>query len=270
MDRIRSPIKWAGGKGQLLSQFDLMLPKNFDLYIEPFVGGGAMFFHILPERSILIDNNSELINFYETVRDSVSDLIDDLKVHKNDEEYYYIMRSLDPKNMDPVKRASRFLYLNKTAYNGLWRVNKSGQFNVPFGRYRSLKIFDEENLIAVSDLLKRSKIFFGDFEMVLDHATRGTFVYFDPPYHPLSKTANFTSYSGKFDEMDQIRLHECFKRLDEIGCYIMMSNSDTEFIKELYKDYDIKIVKARRAINSRTDGRGMINELVVRNFDQSF
>ncbi len=267
--RLKTPIKWAGGKGQLLSQLDHLLPKKFNMYIEPFIGGGALFFHILPSKSVLIDTNLDLINFYTVVRDKPDALIDDLKKHKNDEDYYYSMREKDVSKMDNVERASRFLYLNKTSYNGLWRVNKKGQFNVPFGKYKNPKIVDEQNLKFVSMALKNSEVMLDDFTAVLRYARAGTFVYFDPPYHPLSKTSNFTNYSGKFDEEDQIRLAECFRVLDKMGCFVILSNSDTEFIKMLYAGYDLQIVKARRAINCKANGRGQINEIIVRNFKNS-
>jgi len=237
------------------------------LYIEPFVGGGAVYFHLLPLVAILIDNNPELINFYIIVRDELHALLADLEKHKNNKEYYYSIRALDPDKMDAVSRASRFLYLNKTGYNGLWRVNKKGKHNVPFGRYKNPRIVDEENLLQVSRALQYTEIILGDFSKALDFASPGTFIYLDPPYHPLSETANFTSYtSNSFGADDQRRLAEVFKQLDERGCKVMLSNSDTPFIRELYKGYDIKVVYARRAINCYAEKRGPISELVIRNY----
>ncbi len=264
--KVRSPIKWAGGKAQLLDQLDELLPEKFSTYIEPFVGGGALFFHLLPADAVLIDLNSELINFYTVVRDDVESLIESLKVHKNQSDYYYKIRNLDPSKLSSLDRASRFLYLNKTSYNGLWRTNKKGVFNVPFGRHKNVRLFDEENIRLVSLSLKNAKIISGDFTMALQYAKAGDFIYMDPPYHPLSRTSNFTSYSGKFSEKDQIRLSECFKELDRIGAFVMLSNSNTDFIKSLYKGYDIHTVKATRRINSKSDGRGAIDEVVIRNF----
>lgn len=263
---VKPPFKWAGGKSQLLGQFESLLPKKFDLYIEPFVGSGALFFHLLPPKAILIDLNFDVVNFYNVVKNNLDELIEDLKKHKNESEYYYMMRSKDPTTMNPVKRASRFLYLNKTSYNGLWRVNKRGQFNVPFGRYKNPKIFDEENMKKVSLSLKDVKIILGDFTETLKYAKSGDFIYMDPPYYPISKTSNFTSYSGEFTSDDQIRLAECFKELDKIGSLVMLSNSNTEFIRSLYKGYDIHLVKATRRINSKADKRGEIEEIVIRNF----
>lgn len=267
-NKPKPPVKWAGGKGQLISQFEPLFPRQgFRLYIEPFVGGGAVFFHLTPPRAVLIDNNPELINFYRTVRDNLEPLITDLKKHKNTADYYYHIRALDPEKMDEVSRASRFLYLNKTGYNGLWRVNKQGKYNVPFGRYKNPKIVDEDNLRKVSEVLKRAEIILGDFSKVLEFAGPGDFIYLDPPYHPLSETSSFTSYTAdSFTREDQRRLAEVFRRLDARGCMVMLSNSDTPFIHELYSGYDIRTVYARRAINCRADRRGSISELVIRNY----
>ena len=266
--RPKPPVKWAGGKGQLIPQFEPLFPKEgYDLYLEPFVGGGAVFFHLSPRKAMLFDSNDELINFYLVVRDHPEELLEDLKKHKNTREYYYSVRALDPHHLSPIERASRLLYLNKTGYNGLWRVNSKGKHNVPFGRYKNPKIVDEENLHLVSRALKNAEILCDDFSRVLDYAKPNAFVYLDPPYHPLSETANFTGYtSDAFGEEDQRRLAEVFQKLDSIGCLVMLSNSDTPFIRELYDGYDMQVVHAKRAINSRADRRGPINELVIRNY----
>lgn len=226
-----------------------------------------MFFYLLPEKASLIDNNKELINFYLVVRNNLEELLQDLPRHVNERSYYYKVRALDPERMDPVKRASRFLFLNKTSYNGLWRVNRKGEFNVPFGNYKKPKIIDEPNLRLVNSILQHTEIKLGDFALVLERAQEGDFIYFDPPYHPLSETSSFTSYTAKdFGEEDQRRLADLFRTLDQRGCLVMLSNSDTPFIRELYDSYDISVVKARRAINCRSDKRGPVNELVIRNF----
>lgn len=266
--RPRPPIKWAGGKGQLLSQLALLLPRaSYSLYLEPFVGGGALFFHLLPSRAVLIDSNEELINFYRVVRDNLGELIEDLRKHTNTRQHYYAVRALDPRDLAPVERASRFLYLNKTAYNGLWRVNSQGRHNVPFGRYRDPKIVDEANLRLVAQALRSAELVCDDFSRVLEHATAGSLVYLDPPYHPLSETASFTGYTAEaFGRADQERLAQVFRELDRRGCLLMLSNSDTPFIRELYAGYDIQVVYARRVISCVADRRGPIQELVVRNY----
>jgi DNA adenine methylase len=266
--RPKPPVKWAGGKGQLLWQLAPLFPSEYHVYHEPFIGGGAVFFHLLPERACLIDKNNELINCYLVIRDNLDALIDDLKQHVNEAEYYYRARAADPEQMDAVSRASRFLFLNKTAFNGLWRVNRQGRHNVPFGRYKNPKILDEPNLRLVHAALKKAEIVSGDFAKVLEHAERDDFVYCDPPYDPLSETAHFTSYtSDAFDTGDQERLSEVFKLLDERGCRVMLSNSDTGLITRLYSAFDIQVVQARRAINCQADKRGPITELVIRNYD---
>ncbi|MCL6449450.1 MAG: DNA adenine methylase [Armatimonadetes bacterium] len=264
----KPPVKWAGGKNQLIPQFEPLFPKQtYELYIEPFVGGGAVFFHLLPARAVLIDNNPELINFYRVVKENLEPLLNDLHKHRNTAEYYYRLRSIDPENLDQVSRASRFLYLNKTGYNGLWRVNKKGKHNVPFGRYKNPKYADEENLRLVSAALQQTEIVFGDFSSALGYAKRNCFLYLDPPYHPLSVTSSFTSYTASaFGEEDQRRLAEVFRQLDAKGCLVMLSNSDTPFIRKLYEGYDVQAVYARRAINCRAEGRGPITELVIRNY----
>lgn len=226
------------------------------------------FFYLLPEKAVLIDNNPELINFYLVVRDNLDVLLLILQNHKNESEYYYRIRALNPEALDPVSRASRFLYLNKTGYNGLWRVNRQGKHNVPFGRYKNPKIADAENLRWVSDALKRAQILLDDFSAVLNYAERGDFIYFDPPYYPLSETAYFTDYTvDSFGRADQERLAATFQELDKGGCLVMLSNSDTPFIRELYTGYEIQNVYAKRAINCRAERRGFVAELVVRNYD---
>jgi len=265
--KLKPPAKWAGGKTQLLSQLRPLFPKRFDLYLEPFVGGGAVFFDLQPDRAVLIDSNFELINFYQVVKNNLDELLQDLEQHKNEKDYYYKVRSLDPEQMASIERASRFLFLNKTCFNGLWRVNKKGKFNVPFGRYKSPNFRDEKNLRLVNIALQNAEIRCDDFSVVLEYATPGSFVYLDPPYHPLSETANFTSYTkDSFGEEDQRRLAKVFRELDAKHCNVMLSNSDTDFIRGLYKGYDVKVVYAKRAINSKGTKRGPIKELVVRNY----
>jgi len=262
-------VKWAGGKGQLLSQFAPFFPTLPDIksYYEPFLGGGAMFFHLQPPRSYLSDSNAELIEVYLVVQTRVEELIRSLKVHKNDSEYYYEVRSRDPRQMEPVERASRFIFLNKTCYNGLYRVNRKGQFNVPFGRYRNPKICNEEGLRAASMALQGASLRVADFEEALSDAGDSDFVYLDPPYHPLSATSSFTGYTpGGFGENEQRRLAEVYRDLDRRGCLLMLSNSDTPLIRDLYDGFAIIELQANRAISSRGDGRGPITELLVLNY----
>lgn len=265
--RIKPPIKWAGGKTQLLSQLRPLYPKRFNLYLEPFVGGGAVFFDLRPDNALLLDSNFELINFYQVVKNNLDELLHDLEKHRNEKIYYYEVRSLDSTQMGSIERASRFLFMNKTCFNGLWRVNKKGKFNVPFGGYKNPNFRDRENLYMVSVALQNTEVICDDFSSVLEYATPGSFVYLDPPYHPLSDTSNFTSYTkDSFGKEEQIRLADVFRELDERNCNVMLSNSDTEFIWSLYKDFDITVVYARRTINSKGNKRGPVSELVIRNY----
>jgi DNA adenine methylase len=263
-------VKWAGGKSQLLRILKLFVPENYDTYIEPFLGGGALFFSLMPQKAIVNDINQELINAYLVIRDKVSDLIESLKKHKNDMEYFYKIRRLDPKTLSDIERASRFIYLNKTCYNGLYRENSKGEFNVPFGKYKNPKILDEENLIAISEYLNSADITIlnKDYKEVCSMAKKGDFVYLDPPYYPVSKTSSFTKYSKyDFTEKDQIELSHVFKELDRKGCYVMLSNSNTDFIKNLYKDFEIIELHANRFINCKPDRRVKSNvEVLIKNY----
>jgi DNA adenine methylase len=269
-------VKWAGGKQQLLTQFESFLPNAFDRYFEPFVGGGAVFFHLwsrdkLPHQAFLFDVNEELVNAYLVIRDNVDDLIELLAVHKrrHSRQYYYKIRALDRQDVtfSNVERAARTIYLNRTCYNGLYRVNKKGQFNVPIGSYKNPKVLYENTLRAASSALQGVNIATGDFEVVLDYAQAHDFFYFDPPYDPVSKTASFTSYTaGDFGDEDQCRLANVFRRLSEKGCLCMLSNSYTPFILDLYRDFRVETVHAIRAINSDANGRGNIKEVVVLNY----
>ena len=264
-------LKWAGGKRQLLSQIDLYIPKSFNRYIEPFVGGGALFFYLLPKNAILNDINQDLINTYRVIKENVSELITSLKKHKNEEEYFYKIRSVD-RNLDEfktwsdVEKASRIIYLNRCCYNGLYRVNSKGYFNAPFGKYKNPKICNEENLKLVHKVLKDVKLMNISFELCLNYAKKDDFIYFDPPYVPISESANFTSYTkSSFKKEDQIKLFNVFKELDQKGCKLLLSNSYNEFILKLYKNYQINIVYAKRAINSNPDKRGEIKEILIIN-----
>ncbi len=261
-------VKWAGGKGKLLTQYESYFPKRFHSYLEPFLGGGAVFFHLMPDRAVLSDINEELINAYLVVRDHTEELIQSLKKHKNEKYYYYKIRGLDPAQLTPVERASRLIYLNKTCYNGLYRVNRKGKFNVPFGRYKNPMICDKEGLHAASLALKEAEILVRDFgDTTLERAQRGDFIYLDPPYFPLSETSSFTGYAPDgFRATEQKRLARIFKELDTRGCLLMLSNSNIPLIQELYQEFRIIEVYAARAISCKPEGRGKITELLILNY----
>lgn len=271
LQNARPFLKWVGGKGQLLPELLARVPSTFGTYHEPFVGGGALFFELIAQdritAAVLSDINEKLIEVYLALRDSVDEVIGLLREHYYDKEYYYRIRALRPDTMSLPERAARLIYLNKTCYNGLYRENRAGEFNVPFGRYKNPTICDEPNLRAVSRVLQGVQIESRHFSATLEAAEVGDFVYFDPPYHPLSETANFTSYSRHdFGEEDQVQLSETFARLDEKGVMAMLSNSDTPFIRELYSDYWVSHVYASRTVNSKTDSRGKVREVVVCNY----
>ncbi len=261
-------VKWVGGKRQLVNEIHKRTPLNFNRYYEPFIGGGAVFFSNGFNKSIISDVNQELINVYYVIKENVEDLIISLKKHLYDEEYFYKLRKKDISLSNNVEKASRFIYLNKTCYNGLYRVNKKGQFNVPFGKYKSPLICDEENLRAVNCKLKKTKILCTDFEKSVLTAKKNDFVYFDPPYMPLSSTSYFVGYNKNgFIYNEQIRLRDVFKKLSEKGVYCMLSNSYTKEVKELYSEFNIDTVKAGRAINSKANGRGKIKEVIITNYE---
>lgn len=273
-------LKCAGGKGQLLDQFRHFYPERFNKYIEPFVGGGAVYFDLHSKakikEAILIDLNKDFIDCFKAIKECKNELIRLLEKHKeqHSKKYYYKIRNKVRNdfevwnNLDLAEKAAVVIYLNKTCFNGLYRVNKKGQFNVPIGRYKNPEIFDEENLKLANESLNGAcKIEADDFSKCLDYAEEADFIYLDPPYNPMSKTANFTSYTkNSFDENEQRRLADVFRKLDKKGCLVMLSNSDTDLINELYKDYRKEEVKAKRFINSKAQGRGAINELVILNY----
>lgn len=270
-------LKWAGGKGQLLAQFEPYWPAEFGRYFEPFLGGGAVFFHLhntgrlAGKEVVLVDRLEELINCFRVVRDRVEALIAALarhEPHKLDREYYGRVRAWDRDpdyaRRDAVERAARLLFLNRTCYNGLYRVNRRGQFNVPLGRYRNPRVCDAVNLRAAAGALQGVRLLAEDFEAGLEAAGPGDLVYLDPPYQPLSATAYFTAYTaGDFSFDDQRRLARLFHDLDARGCQVMLSNSATEPIRELYAGYEQVVLQAARPINSRGGGRGPVPELLV-------
>lgn len=268
-------LKWAGGKRQLISQISPYIPKDFNTYYEPFVGAGAIIFDLMPDKAIINDKNDELINVYRVIKNHLDELISNLEIHldNHSEDYYYEIRRKDRTesyvNWTNAQKAARFIYLNRTCYNGLYRVNSKGYFNVPYGKYKNPKILDEELLGKVSDYLNSNHIFIlnGDFKDALTSAKINDFVYIDPPYDPISETAAFTNYSNDgFNKEDQKRLKELYDDLNRRGCKVMLSNSDTAFINELYADYKIEIVSAARNINSKASKRGKINEVLIMNY----
>ena len=271
---LRPFLKWAGGKRQLLGELIpcVKAAGEFGRYYEPFLGGGALFFQMvrtgrLRRNATLSDSNPNLIDAYWGVKKDVQEVIRLLLNHKSrhSKEYYYRVRANVPE--DRLKRAARIIYLNKTCYNGLYRENRKGEFNVPCGRYKNPTICDEENLRAVSDALKRARIDTKRFARVLSAAKPGDLVYFDPPYHPVSKTASFTSYEKRgFDENSQRGLAHTFRRLDNMGVKVVLSNSMTPLVQELYSGFRIEEVMANRAVNSRADRRGKVSEALIRNF----
>ncbi|MGI0073654.1 MAG: DNA adenine methylase [Nitrosotalea sp.] len=271
-------VKWAGGKRQLLPVITSHVPKKFERYFEPFLGGGAVFFHLLSREKqakwFISDLNSDLILSYITVRDRVKDLISELKLHSNDyfknpSTYYYKIRESNPK--EQIEKVSRLIFLNKTCFNGLYRVNSKGKFNVPLGKYVNPNIVNEENLFVVSEALQTKDISIKcqDFEDAIKNASTGDFVYLDPPYQPVSATSNFTSYTdGDFDYGDQKRLYAKFKTLDKKGVKVLLSNSRSKEILQLFKEFSDGIIEinTNRFINSVSQRRTGHSELLIKNY----
>lgn len=264
-------VKWVGGKRQLMFELLKNMPESYNRYFEPFIGGGALFFELQPENGYISDMNAELINLYSVVRDNVYELIQDLNKHEVTKDYFFKIRNLDRtekyNTLSNVEKAGRFIYLNRTCFNGMYRVNAQGQFNVPFGNYKNPRIVDADNLINCSKLLKNTEIKCADFSEVLNKVKNGDFVYFDPPYVPLSETSSFTSYTKDGFNIDmQFKLREVCDELDSMGVKFMLSNSDTKLVHELYSSYKINKVFASRAINANANGRGKITEVLVKNY----
>ena len=271
-------VKWAGGKRQLIPILNQNLPESFGTYYEPFLGGGALLFHILTERvgqvCSISDLNSDLVLAYTTIRDKIDALISSLKnheknYHRDSSTYYYSVRSNNPRS--DVEKTSRLIFLNRTCFNGLYRVNSKGKFNVPLGKYTNPNIVNEENLRSVHQILKTSRMSIKcrDFEAVLRDAKKGDFVYFDPPYQPVSKTANFTSYTNKdFTTDDLLRLAELCNNLNSKGCKVLLSNSDSKEVAKMFsvKPWKISKIQANRAINSDSRKRTGHFELLIRNY----
>jgi len=277
MVKARPFVKWAGGKRKLAETYEAIgaFPRTFKRYYEPFVGGGAVFFRLQPEEAYLSDANEELINAYRIIKDRVDELVELLGAHQKEHEagrkdYFYQIRALDPSKMSDPERAARLIFLNRTCFNGLYRVNQQGQFNVPYGRYKNPRILDERNLRNVSQLLENVTLENLDFENAVRNADENDFVYMDPPYRPISVTSSFTSYTERnFDDQEQERLRNVFSELAFRGCFVLESNSKAAQIVKMYEEdgYIITEVLAPRVISCKGDGRQPITELVISNYE---
>jgi len=278
-NKIAKPfVKWVGGKGRLVPDLSKHFPDQYGDYYEPFVGGGAVLFALNHKKAHINDLNSVLISLYLFIKNDAHKIINALK--KIESEYHSLKTIEEKKELflkkrsefnnlqnDSFEKAVLFIFLNKTCFNGMYRENSKGEFNVPFGKHEKPTICDEQNLLAVQDYLKNVTITNSSYEIQTSKAKAGDFIYFDPPYHPLNPTSSFTSYqAGGFTEKDQEKLRDEFKRLADIGCKVALSNSNAELINELYKDFHIHKVYAARAINSKADGRGKILEVLVTNY----
>ena len=268
-------FKWAGGKRGLSETLLSFLPEKISVWCEPFFGGGALLFRLCPSKAIINDINADLMNAYAVIRDDVDALINELKKYSNTPDFFYTIRAFDRdktryRDLSSLQKAARLLYLNKTCYNGLFRVNAAGQFNVPFGRYKNPNIVNETGLRAVSAYFNTAdvRLFATDYADVLGDLDSDAFVYFDPPYDPVSATSNFTAYSKEgFSRDEQIRLRRCCDDLDKRGIRFMLSNALTPFIREQYAAYRLTIVQAKRAISANGEKRGCVDEVVVRNYE---
>lgn len=275
--QVRPFLKWVGGKAQLLSQFEKYYPEDFSNYFESFVGGGAVFFSLSPTKAHLNDVNKTLISVYKNLKNKPHEIIKVLMKLENQYKqgdmefkkdlFYKIREQFNKLSDKELKKSAYLIFLNKTCFNGMYRENSKGEFNTPFGKHKNPTILDEENILKVSNILKQTKLTSVSFEKSIMEAKKGDFVYLDPPYHPLSETAKFTSYhKDSFTKEDQLRLRDVFAELDKKGCYVMLSNSYTDFIKDIYKKYRQETVMANRAINCKASGRGKIKELLILNY----
>lgn len=273
---IKPFVKWAGGKRQIISEIKKYMPKSYNNYYEPFVGGGALFFELTPKNAVINDYNSELINVYNILRnaDKVNELVELLKLYESQhsEEFYYNIRNMDRdketfNKLTDVGKGARTIYLNKSCFNGLYRVNSKNEFNVPFNKSKKVNTFDESNLLDINTYFSENniEILCGDFEQAIKNVQAGDFIYFDPPYDTLKNS--FTSYTENgFTQDDQKRLFESYKKLDKLGAKVMLSNHNTEFINNLYKDYNIIVIQAKRNINSKGNARGNVEETIITNY----
>ena len=271
---IAPVLKWAGGKRQLLDTLIPLVPKDYSVYCEPFVGGGALFFALQPQSACINDVNHELIRVYTVIKNDVDALIEQLKQFQNNKDQFYEIRSWDRNkdkynHLSDIEKAARIIYLNKTCFNGLFRVNASGEFNVPFGNYANPNIVNEPVLRAISFYFNNSEIVFNavDYAEILKNLPDNAFVYLDPPYDPVSVTANFTSYTKDgFSRDEQIKLRKCCDELNERGIKFILSNSATDFICDQYSKYNIEIISAKRQVGADASKRGRIQEVIVRNY----
>lgn len=271
---IAPVLKWAGGKRQLLDTLIPLVPKDYSVYCEPFVGGGALFFALQPQSACINDVNHELIRVYTVIKNDVDALIEQLKQFQNNKDQFYEIRSWDRNknkytHLSDIEKAARIIYLNRTCFNGLFRVNASGEFNVPFGNYANPNIVNEPVLRAISFYFNNSEIVFNavDYAEILKNLPDNAFVYLDPPYDPVSVTANFTSYTKDgFSRDEQIKLRKCCDELNERGIKFMLSNSATDFICDQYSKYNIEIISAKRLVGADASKRGRIQEVIVRNY----
>jgi DNA adenine methylase len=276
MAKAKPFVKWVGGKRQIIEDIKKYAPKEYNTYYEPFVGGGAVLFELAPKTFVINDFNKELINVYKVLCDSEKYnkmilILNDYQ-EKNCEEFYYQMRNIDRKKeefnkLKDYERAARTIYLNKACFNGLYRVNSKGEFNVPFNKSKKLNTYDLDNLNSIHEFLTKNEVTIleGDFEDSLKNVKKGDFVYFDPPYDNLNNS--FTSYTENgFGKGEQVRLFNCYKKLDKLGVKVMLSNHNTSFINELYKDYNITVITAKRNINSNGSKRGKVEETIITNY----
>lgn len=271
---IKPFLHWVGGKRQLLPEIKKHMPKEYNVYYEPFLGAGAVLFELQPKVAVVNDFNSELVNCYEAVRDHFNTVCFYLEGFKDEEKDYYEIRNWDRlpeyKNTHPGFKAARMIYLNKTCFNGLYRVNSKGQFNVPYGKHKKKFEIEKDTLASVSMYLENDSISIlnTDFSQAIKGADKGDFIYFDPPYDPVSETSNFTSYTADgFNKDDQKRLYYAFKELSNRGCYCMLSNAGTDFIKDLYKEFNIVEVRANRVLNCKGDKRGKVSEVLILSYN---
>ena len=270
-------VKWAGGKRQIIDKLKMYAPDEFNTYYEPFVGGGALLFELSPKKAVINDYNEELINVFNCIKDETkfNKMCNELNHHEanHSEEYYYEIRNKDRdktkfKRMPDYKRSARTIYLNKACFNGLYRVNSKNEFNVPFNRKAKVNTYDGQNLGIIHSYLNFSDVTLlnTDFEEAVKDAKKGDFIYFDPPYD--SETSTFNSYTENgFGKEEQVRLARVYKELDDKGCYVMLSNHNTTLIKELYKDFNIHVIEAKRNINANGKKRGRVEEVIITNYE---